>query len=501
MIPYHRIAERLYSRPLLILPQTAHTVESFIRSRIRDGGDIEAGGRSGASNERSAETIEFFQSTRNEAGGQEAHSPRASRFIGSTPLDASGRPLPFRRTQDGTAIITMVGELVNRGAWIGASSGLVSYEGITHQLSAAVSDPMTRAILLDCESPGGEAVGAFECAAAVRKAAAAKPVIAIVNGMACSAMYAIASGATRIVTTPTGLSGSIGVVMMHLDYSELLADAGIKPTFIFAGDHKVDGNPYEPLPEAVRADFKRDIDAFYSLFLETVAAGRGARLTTDMARATQARVLMGAAAVSAGLADQVMTFDEVLASMADASFTRRGSSASLPTAQTQGPSMSNETEAPQDGTTTTTETNAAPAAIVTVADAAAAAGAVTATVQPAAPGNANASASPQAPSHDAMTAFRAQAAKIVSIGAQAARMGINVDVSAAIAKGMDPAALSMEVLEAAAKRDEASTVVATAPTPSTNGTNVKPAQSAAGESPIVAAAKQSAAALEAKRRA
>ncbi|WP_336810842.1 S49 family peptidase [Bosea sp. MMO-172] len=325
MIPYHRIAERLYSRPLLILPQTAHTIEGFVRSRIRDGGEIEAGGRSGGSNERSAETIEFFQSTRNETGGQEAHSPRASRFVGSTPLDASGRPLPFRRTQDGTSIITIVGELVNRGAWIGASSGLVSYEGISHQLAAATADPMTRTILLDCESPGGEAVGAFECAAAVRKAAAVKPVVAIVNGMACSAMYAIVSGATRIVTTPTGLSGSIGVVMMHLDYSQLLAAIGIEPTFIFAGDHKVDGNPYEPLPQAVRADFKREIDAFYDLFLQTVSAGRGARLTAQKAKATQAKVLMGEAAVKAGLADEMMTFDEALTAIANGSLVRRSS--------------------------------------------------------------------------------------------------------------------------------------------------------------------------------
>jgi signal peptide peptidase SppA len=232
--------------------------------------------------------------------------------VGSTPLDASGRPMPFRRTSEGVAIITIVGELVNRGAWIGASSGLVSYEGISHQLSCAAADPQSRSVLLDIESPGGEAVGAFECAAMVRKAAAIKPVIAVVNGMACSAGYSIASGATRIITTPTGLSGSIGVVMMHMDYSKMLAGAGVEPTFIFAGDHKVDGNPYEPLPDDIRAAFQSEIDAFYGLFLQTVAAGRGARMTQQQARATQARVFMGEAAVWAGLADAIMTFDEAV---------------------------------------------------------------------------------------------------------------------------------------------------------------------------------------------
>lgn len=314
MIAYHRIAARLYGQPLLLLPTTAQTIESFVRCRIRDGSDVEAGRGGGAgSTETGAQSVEAFQQTASPGGGVEIHGARSSRFVGSTPLDAQGRPQPFRRTADGTAIITIVGELVNRGAWIGASSGLVSYEGINHQLSAAAADPDTRTILLDIESPGGEAVGAFECAAMVRKAAAVKPVIAVVNGMACSAGYAIASGATRIITSPTGLCGSIGVVMVHLDYSKMLADVGIEPTFIFAGDHKVDGNPYEPLPKDVREQFQSEIDAFYGLFVQTVAAGRGARMGEDAVRGTQARVLMGEAAVAAGLADEVMTFDDAVA--------------------------------------------------------------------------------------------------------------------------------------------------------------------------------------------
>jgi ClpP class serine protease len=116
--------------------------------------------------------------------------------------------------------------------------------------------------------------------------------------------------------------------MCHFDYSELLADAGIKPTFIFAGDHKVDGNPYEPLPEAVRADYQREIDAFYELFLETVAAGRGDRLTSARAKATEARVLMGVDAVKAGLADDVATLDETISALANGSLLRSGSASS-----------------------------------------------------------------------------------------------------------------------------------------------------------------------------
>lgn len=44
-------------------------------------------------------------------------------------------------------------------------------------------------------------------------------------------------------------------------------------TLLHAGAHKVDGNPYTPMPDAVRDDVQREIDVLRSLFAETVAAG------------------------------------------------------------------------------------------------------------------------------------------------------------------------------------------------------------------------------------
>jgi ClpP class serine protease len=99
---------------------------------------------------------------------------------------------------------------------------MTSYEGLKYQLATAARDASVSSILLDMDSPGGEAVGSFEAADAVRAAAGVKEVVAVVSGMAASAAYAIASAATRIVTTSSGISGSIGVVMLHADYSNKL---------------------------------------------------------------------------------------------------------------------------------------------------------------------------------------------------------------------------------------------------------------------------------------
>ncbi|MBZ9822334.1 S49 family peptidase [Mesorhizobium sp. CA4] len=299
------IADRVLNRPLLITRDKAEVVLSVLAGRIG------------------------------------INAPEASRFEGSSVVeDENGarRAVPYRVTREGVGIISITGSLVNRGAWVGASSGLTSYEGIGYQLKSAASDPAVRSVILDMHSPGGEAVGAFETAALVRDLAARKRTVAVVNGMAASAMYAIGSGATEIVTTETGISGSIGVVLLHADFSRQLDREGVTPTLIHAGAHKVDGNPFEPLSDAVREDLQAEVDAFYESFLATVAKGRGKRLTADAARKTEARTFIGQAAVDAGIADRVGSFESVLSDLTRAP----GRSTSQP----RRTSMSEKTGAP-----------------------------------------------------------------------------------------------------------------------------------------------------------
>lgn len=298
------IADRVLNRPLFIHPIKAEVILHVLDGRIGvDGVTLEALG------------------------------PEANRFIANR-ASASGMNV----ARDGVAVISIVGSLVNRGAWLGARSGMTSYEGISAQLRDAVGDKSVKAIVLDIDSPGGEATGMISLAEQIRAARAVKPVIAVVNDMAASAAYGIASSASEIVVSPTSVVGSIGVVLLHLDRSAELQTKGIKPTLIYAGAHKVDGNPFGPLPETVRADLQREIGAFYDKFLAVVEAGRGPRFAADAARATEARTYLGDEAVKLGLADRIATLDAVLNDLSNPP--RRGLS------QTKGPQMSENNAAP-----------------------------------------------------------------------------------------------------------------------------------------------------------
>lgn len=237
-----------------------------------------------------------------------ADAERASRFEGEM-VRRNGRWDGYNITPRGTAIVPIVGEFVNRGAYLGADSGLISYEGVRQQLKNAAGDPSIRAIVLDIDSPGGMVAGCAETAGLVREISQRKPVVAVANSDTCSAAYAIASGANIIVATESSRVGSIGVVYVHADHSKALEKKGVAVTIFQGGKHKTDGHPFGPLSEEVVREMQDNIAAHHQAFVNLVIAGRP-QLREKQIRDTEARVYRGEEAVALGLADRVGTFEQ-----------------------------------------------------------------------------------------------------------------------------------------------------------------------------------------------
>lgn len=214
---------------------------------------------------------------------------------------------PLAAAPEGIAVIPIHGSLVKRSLGMEAASGLTSYGEIAAMLDAALADPQVSGILLDIDSPGGEASGSFELARHVREVAAQKPVWAVANDAAYSAAYAIAASAQRLFVTETGGVGSIGVIALHVDQSVKDAKEGYHFTAITAGAHKNDYSPHEPLSDAAKTELQGEVDRLHSIFTEHVAAMRGLDLAA--VRATEAGLFFGTNAVAQGLADGVQTLD------------------------------------------------------------------------------------------------------------------------------------------------------------------------------------------------
>ena len=218
---------------------------------------------------------------------------------------------PTASAPEGIAVIPIHGSLVKRSLGMEAASGLTSYSEIAAMLDAALADPQVSGILLDIDSPGGEASGSFELARRVREASAVKPVWAVANDAAYSAAYAIAASAQRLFVTETGGVGSIGVIALHVDQSVKDAKDGYRFTAVTAGAHKNDYSPHEPLSDSAKSELQGEVDRLYAIFTEHVAAMRG--LDLDAVLATEAGLFFGSNAVAQGLADGLQTMEATLA--------------------------------------------------------------------------------------------------------------------------------------------------------------------------------------------
>ncbi|WVM88947.1 S49 family peptidase [Halopseudomonas pachastrellae] len=81
--------------------------------------------------------------------------------------------------------------------------------------------------------------------------------------------------------------------MAHASYEEYLKDEGIKVTLIHSGAQKVEGNPYQDLPEEVLSRFQTDTDALRQEFAQLVARYTG--MSVEAVLATEAATYRGQA--------------------------------------------------------------------------------------------------------------------------------------------------------------------------------------------------------------
>jgi len=210
------------------------------------------------------------------------------------------------------AILSLQGPLSARG-WSG-SGGMSAFRTAG---AAAAANPDVSAIILDVNSPGGTVAGTPETAAAVRAWAQAKPVVAMVDTLAASAAYWIASQATTIVMTPSAEVGSIGVLAVHMDLSAMLEAEGIKTTIVrsTAAPYKAEGNPFEPLSEEAMGAIQGEVDDAHALFVRDVAAGRRTSLAKVSAEFGKGRTVGAQRAVDLGMADRIGSMADVLSGM------------------------------------------------------------------------------------------------------------------------------------------------------------------------------------------
>ncbi|MGE4408136.1 S49 family peptidase [Pseudomonas sp.] len=228
-----------------------------------------------------------------------------------------GRPLDNARKvsmRDGVAVVPVTGPIFRYANLLTEISGATSTQVLANDIQAALDNRYVRGIVLDINSPGGEAAGINELSKLIHASRGIKPIRAYAGGSMASGALWLGSAAEEIIVDDTALLGSLGVVMSYLDTSARDAKSDVRRVEIVSSqspDKRLD-----PASDEGRAKVQAMVDAMADVFVSAVAQYRGISVEKVLADFGRGGVLVGAAAVKAGMADRIGSLESVIAELA-----------------------------------------------------------------------------------------------------------------------------------------------------------------------------------------
>jgi len=230
--------------------------------------------------------------------------------------EAQSKLSPSRKSVGDVAVIHLGGYITQKPNIFTLLFGGTSTEGLTREIRSAVADPTVGSIILDVDSPGGEAFGVAEAASAIRSMRGTKPMVAVANPVMASAAYWLASQADEVIAAPSSIVGSIGAFTIHVDESAAIDQQGLKVTPVSYGRMKVAGASFAPLSDEAKASMQARVDYFGKLMETDIGKARGISAASVHERYGQGDVFTPPQAKQRGLIDRMGTLEEVAGMLA-----------------------------------------------------------------------------------------------------------------------------------------------------------------------------------------
>jgi ClpP class serine protease len=265
-------------------------------------------------------------------------------------IEARREALAFRRghapdktrytTKHGNvSVIDVNGPIVRYADMFSEISGGVSTQNLALDFKTAMDDPSVASVILNIDSPGGEATGIHELGESIHAARGRKPIVAYVEGYGASAAYWLASAADEIVVDRTAMLGSIGVVFAVPDPTKRTA----KDIEIVSSQSPM--KRLDPTTDAGKSELQRWADELGSVFVDTVARNRGVTADTVLSDFGRGALRIGTDAVAHKMADRLGSLESLITELQTTN--GRARVASAQTTNNRRASMSIELPAPE----------------------------------------------------------------------------------------------------------------------------------------------------------
>ncbi|WP_339514463.1 S49 family peptidase [Pseudomonas sp. RL_15y_Pfl2_60] len=232
-----------------------------------------------------------------------------------------GKPLDNTRAvtmRNGIAVIPVTGPIMRYANLFTRISGATSTQELATDLQAALDNPQVKGIVLNIDSPGGEANGINELGDMIFAARGKKPIKAYGGGLVASAAYWLGSAAEELVVDDTALLGSIGVVVEVV----MRAARDGEKRYTITSSNAPNKRPDIETEEG-RAEIAKSINALSEVFVAKVARNLGVDADQVPAMGDNGGLKVGAEAVASGLAHRLGSLESLITEMANQAATPR----------------------------------------------------------------------------------------------------------------------------------------------------------------------------------
>jgi protease-4 len=216
-------------------------------------------------------------------------------------LDSRGGSVGHRKI----AVITGMGIIVTGKSQNNPLAGaIMGSDTITEAFRRARRDKSVKAIVFRVDSPGGSAVASDLIWRETQLARKEKPVVISMSDVAASGGYYVSAGATKVVTQPGTITGSIGVVAGKMVTTGLYDWIGLTRETLGIGDHAGFYYTGQKFSAEEKVIYWKFMNKIYDNFTGMVATGRGmTREAVD--KIGQGHVWSGTRAKGLGLVDEL----------------------------------------------------------------------------------------------------------------------------------------------------------------------------------------------------
>ncbi len=179
-------------------------------------------------------------------------------------------------------------------------------QDIVSQLQLAEKDPEIKAVLFKIDSPGGSVTASDILYHEIKsfKERTGVKVVSVFMNVAASGGYYMALPSDLIMSHPTSLTGSVGVIFMLPKFYELMDKIGVGVSANTSGENKDMGSFFRKTTDTEEKIFQSLTDSLGKRFLDLVVAHR--QISPEAVKdVSTARIYLAQKALTLGLIDEI----------------------------------------------------------------------------------------------------------------------------------------------------------------------------------------------------